>query len=275
MEQIHEDGSRLPGPDSLPRAPLNPKHASWPAYWTAFVAHFRPFLLRVAGTMFRRCGAAQRADDLAEVAVQDFLVALMARGWLARTEVIRQPRPFLKTLLSRHILDTYRRSCALKRGGGRRRVPADLDRYPSPPTGGVAETDASSWLQQAIEVALQRLQATEGGPCSELVRDMIRVMDGGRTSPDLPQRLGFHLMNLAVRKHRARRALLRELAGALREISATPEIARDRYLWVKRRVSRQPPPPKLRGPRRAPCSAPASTHSAQDRNRRPRPPRAA
>lgn len=256
MEQIHEDKARLPTAATLPRAPRSPDAPSWQSWWSAFVAAYGPFLRRIAAAEFRRSGAWRRADDSGDDAVQGFMVALMARGLLSRDVDVRSPRRFLRVLLVRHIRSTHRRLRATKRGGGRSRVDADFDRIPSPQATSARRDEAPQWLQQAIESALLRLQANAGEACSELIRDMMRTRDGGRTSPDFAERLGLHLQTLAVRKHRARRALLRELAHVLLELSPTPEVARDRYHWIQRQALRRPPPPKRHVASRARCLRP-------------------
>jgi hypothetical protein len=247
LSTLHSGGHVLPidTPFALTPAPASSDDPAWSSYWQVFVDTYEADLLTFAHAFFSRRGRGPRAPELAKDAVQSFLAALMAQGWLARREDIRYPRAYLRKLLTRHIQSTHRRLAALKRGGGLRRIAFESHRLVAPETAATDGDDASEWLVAAINGAIRQMEKQKRGIYVAIIRDMIHRAAGGRTSPDLPSRLDIDPKQLPLRKCRARRAFLRELKRAVRRLTPDWETARARCRWLARQALGQPAPLRL------------------------------
>lgn len=201
--------------------------------WEYLFERYEPALSRYAFGLLRRWRPAEANYDRAREYVSEWFTAGLAnRGLGTQLSEIRCFRAYVSTHLKRFILHELRSEAAAKRGGTAVHEHAGIEdlesREPDP-----AECQLDKgWLDAALAVALSELRATRPQD-AEIIEDMLRHQDGGRTSSDLAARLGIPTAQLAVRRTRARQRLAVLLARTLRSTVASEQDLSDLLRHLK------------------------------------------
>jgi hypothetical protein len=134
--------------------------------------------------------------------VQEYLVACLEKGWLAREGPgLRSFRAYVTVQLKRFVLDHLDRRHAAKRGAARQ---AGAEALATVPSAGPDPAEAldQGWVEVAVAGAL-RLLREGNADYAEVIEDLLRTH--GEGSPDLAARMGRPAATLAVLRSRARR----------------------------------------------------------------------
>jgi RNA polymerase sigma factor (sigma-70 family) len=178
----------------------------------------------------RRLG---RNHHEAEDCTQDFLAGLLEEGGLQRARPERgRFRTFLRAGLRNFLIDDWRRTQAVKRGGGHLPPPlatADEQFAKEIEDPGLTPEQAfdRSWALGMIDRAAQELGAeySESGR-AKIFAAMAPLIWGTENNEDIVLRaaqIGLSVNSFTVALHRARRRLGERLRGMVSETVATPE----------------------------------------------------
>jgi RNA polymerase sigma-70 factor (ECF subfamily) len=164
----------------------------------------------------RRAGhPVEDAKDLA----QDFFTQLLDSDLLARVERTGRFRSFLLAVVNGFLANKRREAGALKRGGGRQRVPFDaaeaereLPPGPEAPDRAYGRAWATAVLGRALDRLEQSLEAEGRGVCGRL----LRAQADGATHDELARRFELSPTDVNNYLHRARVRLRDELEREIR-----------------------------------------------------------
>jgi DNA-directed RNA polymerase specialized sigma24 family protein len=185
------------------------------AYWFPLYAYAR-----------RRGHSIEDAQDL----TQEFFARVLERHWLARADQAKgRFRTFLLTAMERFLANEWDKLCALKRGGGHRNIPIQLDtaetRYGVDPadTGTPEQAFEYRWAVALLaEVVGQLEEEFRARDQADLFASLKPCLVGDRASQpyaELAPKLGMEEGALKVAVHRLRlryRELLRaEIANTV------------------------------------------------------------
>ena len=198
--------------------PPSPEHPEYEARWRYLYETYEPAMRSYAHTLLRGMLGPHVAENEAADLVHEYLTQCLDKAWLSREAgAIRSFRKYLKAQLFRRACDYVDRAKAKKRKppglAGQEGLQGVRARAIDPAE---AALDAS-----LVEIAVDRALATlaeNNAEHAEIVRDLRRT--AGEGSADLAERLGRPAQQMAVLRHRARKAfavcLAEELKGLVR-----------------------------------------------------------
>lgn len=188
-------------------------------YWYPLYAYVR-----------RRGYSPPDAQDL----TQEFFVRLLERNWLARANQAKgRFRTFLLHAIERFLANEWDKVSALKRGGGQKLVPLQLDtgetRYSAEPADlrTPEQVFERRWALALLGEVMQQLEAeyrAEGK--SDLFRALRSCLVGDREGlpyPQLARQLGMSEGAVRVAVHRLRRRYRELLRAEIAHTVASPE----------------------------------------------------
>jgi len=205
-------------------------------YWQPLYAYVR-----------RRGHGVEDAQDL----TQAFFARLLARQWLAAAEQGKgRFRTFLLTAMERFLANEWDKAQALKRGGGRKNVPIQLDtaetRYGIDPqdTRTPEQLFEYQWAVTLLDEVLKRLEADYRKRGQHVLFAALKpcLVGEGSAQPyaELATKLGMGEAALKVAVHRLRHRYRELLRAEIAETVATQEEVEEEMRYLFRVLANAP-----------------------------------
>lgn len=198
--------------------PPSPEHPEYEARWRYLYETYEPAMCAYAHALLRGMLGPHVAENEAQDLVHEYLLSCLDKAWLSRNAAeIRSFRKYLKTQLFRRACDYVDHVKAKKRSPPGLQSPEVLRDIRAR----AIDPAESAFDRGLVEIAVERAVAVLAGnnaEHAEVVRDLLRT--GGEGSTDLADRLNRPAQQMAVLRHRARKAfsvaLAEELKGLVR-----------------------------------------------------------